>query len=375
MSYGSDTGVNKGAGLAVEMIRTGARRIGLGLAAAMLAVWLGAGPAAAQLTVRGTEIVEASGRPFVMRGVNVHHAWAPERTPASLAAIAATGANVVRMVLSDGSRVLSDGARWRRNSPREVERILDQAERLKLVVILEVHDATGFGDPSPEAQGATHLGAFIPYWLSLKPVLEGREDRVIINIANEPFSVRDGPSPWFEAHRTAIVALRAGGLKHLLMVDGDGYGQDGRGTMRDRAAALLAADPLRNTVFSVHMYQVYGRPEAVTAYLDAFQAANLPLVIGEFGPDHMGDPVAEETILSEAARRRIGWLAWSWSGNSPKTSDLDMVERFDPSRPTPWGRRIIDGPDGLRASGRPAEAFDHPRRQPSLWRRLVARWR
>lgn len=353
--------------MAFRVIQTRARRVGAGLAAATaLAVLLGPGLAAAQLTVRGTEVVEASGRPFVMRGVNVHHAWAPEQTPASLTAIAATGANVVRVVLSDGSR-------WRRTSADEVEAILKQAERLKLVVILEVHDATGFGDPGPGAKGAVHMGALIPYWLSLKPLLDGREDRVIVNLANEPFNSPERPSPWFEAHRTAIVALRAGGLKHLLMVDGDHYGQDGRGTMRDRAAELLAADPLRNTVFSVHMYQVYGRPEAVTAYLDAFQAANLPLVIGEFGPDHMGDPVADETILSEAARRRIGWLAWSWSGNSPKTSDLDMVERFDPSRPTPWGRRIIDGPDGLRASGRPAEAFDHPRRQPSLWRRLVAR--
>jgi len=342
-------------------------RQSLGAVFAAAAVTM-AGPALADLSVRDGHLVEASGRLFVIRGVNVHHAWAARHTRQSLNDIAATGANTVRIVLSDGSR-------WKRTPPSQVAAILREADRLKLVVILEVHDATGFGDPGPDAKGAVHLGTLIPYWLSLKPLIEGREDRVIVNIANEPFSVRGQPSPWFEAHRTAILALRAGGLRHMLMVDGDNYGQDSSGTMRDNAAALLAADPLRNIVFSVHMYQVYGRGETVRAYLDAFQSAGLPLVVGEFGPDHAGEPVDEETILRLTAERGIGWLAWSWSGNSSKVADLDMVQGFDASRPSPWGVRVIDGADGLRQTGRPAEVFASPLRQPPLWRRAMARLR
>jgi mannan endo-1,4-beta-mannosidase len=342
-------------------------RVTLATALAATAVVL-AGPAWADLKVQGDRLVEASGRPLVIRGVNVHHAWAPDRTRQSLKDIAATGANTVRVVLSDGSR-------WKRTSRSQVAEILDEADRLKLVVILEVHDATGFGDPSPDAKGAVHLGALIPYWLSLKPLIEGREDRVLVNIANEPFSVRGQPSPWFEAHRTAIVALRAAGLRHVLVVDGDNYGQDSSGTMRDSAAALLAADPQRNTVFSVHMYQVYGQGETVRAYLDAFQIAGLPLIIGEFGPDHAGEPVDEATIMRLSAERQIGWLAWSWSGNSRKVADLDMVQGFDAARLSPWGQRVIDGPDGLRQTARPAEVFAAPLRRPPVWRRALTRLR
>ena len=53
--------------------------------------------------VEGDKLVEADGAAFVMRGVNHMHVWFAQELSVSLRAIAATGANCVRIVLATGS--------------------------------------------------------------------------------------------------------------------------------------------------------------------------------------------------------------------------------------------------------------------------------
>ncbi|HVZ99805.1 MAG TPA: cellulase family glycosylhydrolase [Caulobacterales bacterium] len=231
--------------------------------AATLALLCFAVPARADLTIRDGMLVERDGAPFVMRGINIPHAWLPRRTSKAIDDIAATGANSVRIALSAG-------VRWRRTPPSEVARLIAHCKRERLIVILEVHDATGFGaDPR-----AAHLGAALAYWADLRDVLRGQEDFVLINIANEPFAGAATPSMWVEAHRTAIATLRGWGLRHTLVIDGADYGQDQSGTMRDHARELLDADPLHNVLFSIHMYQVYDSAEKVEAYFHVRRRAS-----------------------------------------------------------------------------------------------------
>ena len=109
------------------------------------------------------------------------------------------------------------------------------------------------------------------------------------------------------------------------MIDAPSWGQDWAGIMRDNAATVAAADPDKNVLFSVHMYGVYNNASTINAYLDAFKAKGLPLVIGEFGNMHSdGDP-DEDTIMSEAVKRGLGYYGWSWSGNGGGVEYLDMV--------------------------------------------------
>ena len=64
----------------------------------------------------------------------------------------------------------------------------------------------------------------VKYWIDIAEVLSGREDRVIINIANEWYSWWYAPG-WASGYRRAISQLRAAGLQHLLVVDTAGWGQ------------------------------------------------------------------------------------------------------------------------------------------------------
>lgn len=313
----------------------------LALASALLAT-----PAFAGFSVQDGRLIDACGDAFIMRGVNLPHAWKPRATGRAIRDSAELGSNTVRVVLSDGTR-------WRRTSPRAVRKIISQARRARQVVILEVHDTTGYG----LELGAAHIGSALAYWARLAPALKGREDHVLVNIGNEPTAGKATPDQWLEAHRTAIIALRALGLRHTLVIDAHDYGQDRSGTMRDRAAELFAADPLRNLVFDVHMYEAYGEARAVEDYLRAFEVARLPLIVGEFGADHRGEPVDEDAIFRLSNAKGVGYLAWSWSGNAPEVADLDLVERFDRARLTPWGKRFFDGPGGVRETSRRSRVF------------------
>ncbi|WP_039912364.1 cellulase family glycosylhydrolase [Cellvibrio mixtus] len=312
------------------------------LASAMVA------PAFAGWSVSGSQILDPNGNPFVFRGVNHAHAWYPDRLNQSLRDIAATGANSVRVVLANGTQ-------WTRNSGADVTNVINQCKANKLVCVLEVHDSTGYG----ESAAATHISRATEYWLSadIKAAIIGQEDYVIVNIANEPFGNSTSATTYTNDTITGVRALRSGGLTHQLMVDAANWGQDWQNAMRDNAPAIFAADTLKNTVFSVHMYEVYNSASIVQSYLSSFQTRGLPIVVGEFGAEHNGSNVAEEAILQYAQDMRIGYLGWSWSGNGGCCVQLDIVNNWNAASLSTWGNFLINSTNGIKATSRLATHF------------------
>ena len=300
-------------------------------------------------SVSGTDLLDATGTPFVMRGINQPHAWQRERTAKALPEIAATGANMVRVSLSSGEP-------WGATPREDVADIISLAKANDLIVMFTVHNTTGYSDQD----WAIHLAETIPYWMSLKDILIGEEAYVLINPGNEPTGNSISPAAYTEMQISTIKALRAAGFTHTMVIDGHNWGQDGSRTMLSAAPALAAADPLSNTIFSVHMYQVYAEAETIETYFEAFERMNLPLIVGEFGPDHQGEPVDEETIFRLAEEMDIGYIGWSWSGNSKIVENLDITIDFDPARLSPWGEQLINGPGGIRKTARPAGVFLKP---------------
>ncbi len=336
-----------------------------GMAAVLAAVL--AVPAHADMMIRDGQVVESSGAPFVMRGINHAHLWFPNRTERALKDIAATGANTVRIVLGNG-------VRWNRTSERTVRQLIARSKAAGMIAVLEVHDTTGYGQTGDGApKDAATIAQATDYWIGIKDALIGQEDYVILNIANEPSGNGVAEAYWVDDHKAAIVRLRAAGVKNVIMVDGPNWGQDGSQTMLRRAREVFEADPLRNTMFSVHMYQVYNSDAVIRAYIDGFRSQGLTLVVGEFGPDHEGDPVDEATIFDLTNQHGIGYLGWSWSGNGPKARNLDMTVKFNARHLTPWGERIIYGDGGIKATSKPAAIFVQAAETPPA-RNIFSRW-
>ena len=311
---------------------------------------------AADLRVSGRYLLSANGVNFIMRGTNHPHTWFTEQT-SSFQQIKSKGANTVRVVLSSGH--VQD---WTENNASDAANVVQLCKANRLICVLEVHDTTGYG----ESTEAISLAQAVEYWKKIKSALIGQEAYVIINIGNEPYgnppeNNLNATLAWVDDTKSAILALRNEGFGHMLMVDAPNWGQDWQFVMRDNAASIFNTDPLRNTVFSIHMYGVFETPASIQNYLSAFVNAGLPLVIGEFGHFHSdGDP-DEDAILATAESLGIGYLGWSWSGNCCGGEYLDMVTNFNPNQETPWGTRIIHGANGIELTSREASVYSGDR--------------
>ena len=316
-----------------------ARFIGATVVALLASAFVAASPAqaAAGIRVSGTNIVEANGSNFIMRGTSHAHTWYPSQT-SSFANIKAAGANTVRVVLS--------GGRWTANGVSDVANVVSLCKQNRLICVLENHDTTGYGEQS----GAYTMTQAVQYWNSVKSALVGQENYVIINIGNEPFGNGSASNDWPTETANAIRAMRSNGFEHALMVDAPNWGQDWQFIMRDNAQTVAAADSQKNTIFSIHMYGVFDTASEVTSYVSAFRTMGLPLVIGEFGHNHSDGNPDEVTIMQQS----IGWLGWSWSGNGGEVEYLDQVTNFDPNQMTSWGTQLFSQ---IRASAREASIY------------------
>jgi mannan endo-1,4-beta-mannosidase len=192
----------------------------------------------------------------------------------------------------------------------------------------------------------------------------------MINISNEA-----GPANstvWRDQYITAVGRMRTAGYAGLLMIDSGGCGQD-VDDIAKYGAAVLAADPLHNVVFSLHVYG--GTPDVTTldTNLDRLKATGLAFLIGEFGPGRNIGPsptnLAPADLMASALARGIGTLAWAADDNNLANSmaDDDWFSLFynlmkaytgDAADLTIFGKVVVNDPTvGLLAVAKKAGGF------------------
>jgi len=291
------------------------------------------------------KLYDANNQLFVMRGVNHAHTWFRDKTATALTDIKSLGANTVRIVLSSGDV-------YTENSASDVASVISQCKTAKLICVLEVHDTTGWG----EAGAAVPLSEAVSYWISIKSTLDGEEKYILINIGNEPFG-NNNVGNWKTATKDAIAALRTAGFKHTLIVDAPNWGQDWSNTMQSAASEIFNSDVDKNTILSVHMYEIYKTPSDVSNYLTPYLDNNLPVIVGEYGHYHNSQDVDEDAIMSFSLANNIGILAWSWSGNSGGVEYLDLANNWNKNSLSTWGQRTFTGTNGISTTAVEASVY------------------
>lgn len=288
--------------------------------------------------IEGTKLIDGKGNEFVMRGINEAHSWFLMQDKVSIDAIAATGANCIRIVCSDGDK-------YNKDSVENLKALIAACKRDRLIAILEVHDATG-EDDLKFIQNATD------YWIECKDALIGNEDFVILNIANEWVGSWDS-GIWKEGYTEAIPRLREAGIKNTIMVDAAGWGQYAK-CINEAGADVIASDPEQNTMFSIHMYGTAGK-DALTIKNGLGYATdqNFCVCVGEFGYKHTDGDVNEEYIMQYCTENNIGYLGWSWKGNGGGVEYLDIAEKWDGSvLSSEWGENLVNGEHGIKATSK-----------------------
>ena len=283
--------------------------------------------------VDGTSLRTANGTPFVMRGINHGNNWFPNQEKVAFDAIASTGSNCIRIVLSDGQK-------WKKDNKESLRNVIDAAISRNMIPIVEVHDGTG----SDDIEVLTRIAE---YWCDMSEVLVGTENYCILNIANE-WCGSWKSKIWRDGYTKVIPMIRNAGIKNTIMVDAAGWGQFGY-SIRKYGEDVFNSDPLKNTMFSVHMYGMSGRFNWLIRFnLEGATKQNLCVCVGEFGWKHSDGDVKEDYLMQYCEENKIGWLAWSWKGNSGGVEYLDMTEDWEGNKLSEWGNKVVNGEFGIK---------------------------
>ena len=295
--------------------------------------------------VDGTKLMDANGKEFVMRGVNYPFAWYKDVENTVIPAAKRIGCNTIRISISNGQK-------FTYSDKSEVRNLIRLCEDNKLVCVLCVHDALGSNQISD-------LDNTVDYWKGIKDILAGHESTVIVNISNEWVAQwAEGTAVWEEGYVKAIKELREAGIKNTLMVDCAGYGQY-PAVIGTNGRAVFGADPLRNTMFSMHLYQdAGGTAEDVRANIKQALDINVPVCVGEFAYSHKGTPVAYQTIMDYCQEKNVGYLVWSWTGNTDGTEACDMFGGWDETDVKENGRVTVYGKNGIKETSKECSVFD-----------------
>lgn len=299
------------------------------------------------LYVNGTKLYDGNGVELTLRGVNVAHAWYSWATDSSLKAIASLGANSVRVVCADGQR-------WGKTSYSELNSIINTCRNLGMVCVLEVHDTTG-------SDSTYDLNNAVNYWIEMKDLLNNNSDYVIVNIGNEWMGTWNKGYAWADANKNAIKTLRNAGIKNVLMVDAPGYGQETQPCI-DYCKDVVSADSTGNTVMSMHMYSVAGANASVIKNnITGVLNKGCCLVIGEFGDWQNGGDVDEYAVMNYCQQYGVGYLAWSWYGNSGGDENLDITKDYSNANSlTTYGKTVFYDTNGIKNTSVPAYTCYNP---------------
>lgn len=157
-------------------------------------------------------------------------------------------------------------------------------------------------------------------------------------------------------HQSAIAAIRDTGAQNIIVCDENDWAT--MGALRNLptiqtadSAALTYGPSLRNTygniVFSPHVYHQFntGGAGKLSDYFERVQAANLPVIVGEWGQRAFApyeSITATKAMFTAVRNNRVGRIAWHWyPGDDNKlTTETNSY--------TPGGGWFIDKVDGSR---------------------------
>jgi endoglucanase len=350
---------------------------------------------ASPLTVSGNQILDANGRPVVLRGLA--RAWLNFKTyigadsrldDANFDTMKSWGANIVRIYLGQ-QFWLSNECEYVNYFPRKVDQVVDMITSRGMVALLDLNWNTRNPCLQSKSQKMADSGS-IQFWREVADRYKGNP-LVAFDLYNEPHGItwqvwRDGGQvvdndlTWTAAGMQQMYdAVRATGAHNLVFVSGNGWANT-----PPSGGALLTGD---NIVYATHWYTCPAAPPPTCTAADPYNPAppgkrlnawlpllaSHPVVITEFGWPDSNDGTYNKNVIDWAASHKVGWIAYHWGiGNGTKHLDFGLLTDWDTWTPTPAGAPVKEAlgqaPTQLLSAG----ARLAP--QPALARRRLSLW-
>ena len=296
-------------------------------------------------TISGTQLLDARKNEFIIRGVNNPHRWFYRESLKSLKELNRLNVNCIRIIWT------SDG------NAGKLDNILRNCIQLGMIPMIELHDATG-------SNKTDLLMKLVSYYTSdkIKDVLKKYEKYLLLNVANEWGDHHLPGETWKSTYMHAIDSLRNAGYICPIVIDAPGWGQNLEIVLQ-YGKILINHDPLKNILFSVHMYFYWNNPDKIEKELQKAHDMQLPLIVGEFGYNYdngnnnLKCMVDHKTVLRKCQELGYGYMPWSWSGNNNDNAWLNMCDPNDWKTLTWWGRQLFEDENGITRTAKKASVF------------------
>ena len=311
----------------------------------------------------GVRLLDANGNEFLMRGYNYSYAWQKEYWDAAFKTAKKYNCNALRIQLSDGQKDLGGYC-----DADHVSNLIKSCKDNHFIGVFNVQDTGGGNEPKVLLHAAD-------YWVGIKNAVIGQEKYCIVNIGNEWMESpgRDCNGVWGEYQKNlwsntyieAVRRIRSAGIKNTLMIDCNGYGQYADIIWKEGLRILdedkkYFKDGKPNIIFSIHFYEKAcywdyekGTGSRVAHSIDKALSIGAPVCIGEYAYSRKSEEwkMDWETIQDYSKTMNIGYLGWSFTGNSDAESQgLDMFSK-DGTQMYKNGVCIILHPnDGIQAT-------------------------
>jgi mannan endo-1,4-beta-mannosidase len=295
---------------------------------------------AAGLRVDGRRLLDACGKPLVVRGVEQPVGIGMEVPQIGgdwsglIDQIAATGANAVRLLPDLGQVGL-----------QQVDALVGRAVQHGMVVFWSVY-SSGAKVRARDHWARPEVKALVHKWNAW----------MVVDAFQEPNY--DDRARWRREAVEAVRFIRAQGYEVPITVMANQFGRD-LPALLEHGAEVAAADPLGRTILGWQAYwgssNYYQRTYKMTIAEGVAAAARAPFPI-QVGLDHRTDPgeTADfESAMAAAERHGLGWLWWNYY--NPFWRENDLSRDGFRARLTDVGRIVIqDGPASIGRTARKA---------------------
>jgi mannan endo-1,4-beta-mannosidase len=278
----------------------------------------GQGQTSSTFYVQGGTLYDPCAKPVVLRGVTemVTFSSVGKDGLPYFPEIAKTGANAVRILWQT-----ADSADY-------LDRLLTNAEALRLIPLVYVYDTQGMGQAN-----LSTVAQVADFWTraDILPIVDKHKQWLIIVLRDKGKAPTWSVSDWASRYDAAVARVRAAGINVPLVIDAANFGTDVE-SLLNSGSDRIAADPQQNMLLSINAWNF------TTGVLqDALTRAHnsgLPLLVSEFTGYTTNNCAYVawdyQTFLAAAQQSSTGWFAWSWGGvqNSecgPPSVVLDMT--------------------------------------------------
>jgi hypothetical protein len=273
--------------------------------------------------VAGRFLFAPNGEKIILRGINKMNVVTDKTGERSFPEIAKTGANVVRIMWM----------KWG-GGGEQLDTIIGNCVKNKMLPIIELHDATGKWNKLDECVG---------YWVQedVVKVINKYQRYLLLNIANEAGTDTVSQENFRNTYTAIVKKMRTAGIHVPLIIDAANWGRN-ESYLLTNGKQLLAADPDHNLIFSWHIWDSNIPEERISKAIDASIKLDINLLIGEFAPMEVKCKccIPYKFIMRECRQKQIGWLAWSWGVGNSDCPAMDMTKTEAYESLFDWGLEV-----------------------------------